>query len=413
MSTLSLPTSRGGLLAVGLMACFVLLLPLTEAVHIVPLLLILGSVFMRNQLTRFEGFNQFLAIALLLTVPAAIAAIGARDVEKTLIDAVRIGLYFYAGLVLLMLNREALSARLSDLLFYLILLISLAWSADAIIQYASGKNLLGFEYNNYRVTGVFHPKMRIGIVLAHLLPFSIEACRRWSAYRVGSLSWLLLIPILFVIIIGGSRSSWLVAVAAIFGYMLFFVWQGVVSRKAVLVGLVISTAAALAAYEWVPQFQQRMDRTAQIFDLSEDSLNAATSMRGEVWAAAWSLFKDDPINGIGQGAMASMTEEQQLASRGYPHAHFFGLDVLMYAGLIGFVAYMLAFAVLMQRWWQAARGGRCGDFALTFAAVLMAMPINTHWGIYSTLSSSIMCMLIIVSFLRTQESERSVVGAGA
>lgn len=396
---------QGGSLAVGLFALFVVLLPLTEAVHIVPVLLIFGSLLLWGQLSRFEAMGHYIAVALLLTLPAAVAAIGARDVEKTLIDAVRLGLYFYAGLVLLRMNAEPLSLRLSDLLFTLVLVISLAWSLDAVLQYTTGRNLMGFEYNNRRVTGVFHPKMRIGIVLAHLLPFSIEACRRLSLrWPAGPLVWLLLIPILFVIIIGGSRSSWMVAVLATVGYMLFFAWQGTLSIRMLLAGSILALATALLSYQFVPQFQQRVDSTAQIFEMTEDSLNAATSMRGEVWGAAWSLFKDDPINGIGQGAMAVMTEEQQLASRGYPHAHFFGLDVLMYAGMIGFVAYMAAFALLLWRAWQAACAKRCGDFALVLSAVLMSMPINTHWGIYSTLSSSIMCMLIILSFLRTRDA---------
>lgn len=405
MKLVSPLVQNSGSVAVGLFALFVILLPLTEAVHIVPVLLIFGSLLLWGQLSRFEAMGHYVVIALLLTLPVAIAAIGARDVEKTLIDAVRMGLYFYAGLVLLRLNSEPLSLRLSDVLFYLILLISLAWSLDAILQYMTGRNILGFEYNHHRVTGVFHPKMRIGIVLAHLLPFSIEACRRLSLrWSVGHLVWLLLIPILFVIIIGGSRSSWMVAALAIIGYMLFFVWQGMLSIRMLVVGSVLALATAVLSYQFVPQFQQRVDRTAQIFEMTEDSLNAATSMRGEVWGAAWSLFKDDPINGIGQGAMAAMTEEQQLASRGYPHAHFFGLDVLMYAGVIGFVTYMAAFAVLLWRAWRTACAKRCGDFALVFAAVLMSMPLNTHWGIYSTLSSSIMCMLIVMSFLRTRDA---------
>lgn len=398
--------TRGGPLSVGLFALFVMLLPLTEAVHIVPVMLILGSVLLWGRLSRFEAMGHYVAVALLLTLPVAVAAIGARDVEKTLIDAVRIGLYFYAGLILLRLNPEPLSLRWSDLLFYLILLISLAWSLDAILQYTTGRNLAGFEYNNHRVTGVFHPKMRIGIVLAHLLPFAIEACRRLSVrLRAGHLCWLLLIPILFVIIIGGSRSSWMVAALAIGGYMLFLVWQGTLSIRMLVAGVVVALGVAVLSYQYVPQFQQRVDRTAKIFEMTEDSLNEATSKRGEVWGAAWSLFKDDPINGIGQGAMAVMTEEQQLASRGYPHAHFFGLDVLMYAGVIGFVTYMAAFAILLWRVWRAACARRCGDFALVSAAMLMSMPINMHWGIYSTLSSSIMCMLIIMSFLRTRDPD--------
>lgn len=394
----------GAVLAVGLFVLFVSLLPLTEAIHVVPLLLIFIGFFTFKKMTRFEGVYIYLLISLFITVPIFISAVDAFDVEKTLIDGFRIGLYFLAGYVLLSLNKDRIEKKWSDILFYMVLLICLIWSFDAILQYIYGRNTLGYEYNNRRVTGFFHPKMRIGIILAHLLPFVMEACRRLHLRTSCSFFWLLFLPVLFVILIGGSRSSWVVAFLALSGYFVFLIWSGYLSKKIAVTGLIASIILVSVSYVFIPQFQSRVDQTAKIFNFDESSLNAATSRRGEVWSSAWTLFSENPVNGIGQGAMASMIEERQLASRGYPHAHFFVLDVMMYAGTIGLIFYVIAFFLMIYRVFYKFLGKNSSEFTLSLSAVLMCMPINTHWGIYSTLSSSIMCILIIFSFLRLSDA---------
>lgn len=394
----------GVVLAIGLFVLFVSLLPLTEAVHIVPLLLILIGLFSFKKMKRFEGVYIYLLVSLFVTVPIFISAVDAFDVEKTLIDGFRIGLYFLAGYVLLSLNEDRIERKWSDILFYMVLLICLIWSFDAILQYFYGRNTLGYEYNNHRVTGFFHPKMRIGIILAHLLPFVMEACRRLHLRTSSSLFWLLLLPVLFVILIGGSRSSWVVAFLALSSYFFFLLWTGYLSIKIAVIGLIVSIILFSVSYALLPQFQSRVDQTAKIFNFDQSSLNTATSNRGEVWSSAWTLFRENPANGIGQGAMASMIEERKLASRGYPHAHFFVLDVMMYAGTIGFIFYVISFFLMLYRVFYKFLGKNSSDFTLSLSAVLMCMPINTHWGIYSTLSSSIMCILIIYSFLRLSDA---------
>lgn len=393
----------GSVLAVGLFVLFVSLLPLTEAVHVVPLVLILIGFFGFKRVSSFESLYIYLMVSLFIAIPIFISAVGAFDLEKTLIDAFRISLYFIAGFFLLSINKDVIGEKLSDILFYMVLLICFVWSFDAILQYFYGRNTLGYEYNNYRVTGFFHPKMRIGIILAHLLPFVMEACRRLHLRTGYSFFWLLLLPILFIIIIGGSRSSWVVALFALFGYFVFMLWSGYISKKLAVLGLIGSIVLVYCSYVFIPQFQSRVDQTVKIFNFDESSLNAATSQRGEVWSAAWILFSENTVNGIGQGAMASMIEDRQLASRGYPHAHFFALDVMMYAGVIGFILYIIAFFILVYRAFRYLSISNGGNYTLSLSAVLMSMPINTHWGIYSTLSSSIMCMLIIISFLKVSD----------
>lgn len=403
MNTMLARDKVSNVFPVVLFGVFILLLPMTEAVHIVPIILLISYFFVRGLFTPVPSVVSYVAIGFLFVLPIFISALNALDVERTLIDGFRIGLYFLAGYILLKMASKPLGKSAVDLLFYIVLLVTIIWSLDAILQYFSGKNILGYEYNDRRVTGLFHPKMRIGIVLAHLLPFVIEACRRLYLHTNKSAVWLLLVPIVFVILVGGSRSSWVVATLTVLFYALFFLKSGFFSKKMIFIGIISVALLSVVSYIKLPQFQDRVDRTVQIFEMTESSLNAATARRGEVWGAAWFLFKENPVNGIGQGAKAILTEKKDLASRGYPHAHFFALDILMYAGIIGFLMYAIAYIILLYRLWIRFRSVQYASFSVSLSAVLMTFPVNTHWGFYSVLSSSIMCMLIIYSFLDFSE----------
>ena len=55
------------------------------------------------------------------------------------------------------------------------------WVLDGIVQFTSGTGLLGFPYEKSRLTGVFYPKYTLGVALAVLAPFCLEAVRQLSS----------------------------------------------------------------------------------------------------------------------------------------------------------------------------------------------------------------------------------------
>ena len=73
---------------------------------------------------------------------------------------------------------------------------------DACFQFFSGHNLLGYPFQGNSVTGMFHPKQRLGLFLAILAPFFIHflcSCIRCSnVIRKSEVSprvwWFLLSP---------------------------------------------------------------------------------------------------------------------------------------------------------------------------------------------------------------------------
>ena len=86
-----------------------------------------------------------------------------------------------------------------------VLVLCAFWSIDASWQLVHGFNLLGFPYQGGRLSGIFHPDLKLGIVLATVSPFVFEAVRQLAVRCVWVV--LTLIPFFAVIVLSGSRSS--------------------------------------------------------------------------------------------------------------------------------------------------------------------------------------------------------------
>ena len=78
---------------------------------------------------------------------------------------------------------------------------------DACFQFFSGHNLLGYPLQGDSVTGMFHPKQRLGLFLAILAPFFIHFLwkRGWSLILILMSA----LPYLFVILVSLKRNSWM------------------------------------------------------------------------------------------------------------------------------------------------------------------------------------------------------------
>lgn len=67
--------------------------------------------------------------------------------------------------------------NINDKLLYGIGFLLIFWTIDALWQYYSGYNFLHYPIEERRLTGIFHPNYRIGIVMAILSPMFFEFVR--------------------------------------------------------------------------------------------------------------------------------------------------------------------------------------------------------------------------------------------
>ena len=102
-------------------------------------------------------------------------------------------------------------------------------------------------------------------------------------------------------------------------------------------------------------FQQRVDRSLQMFDGSQSAIDFALADRLPIWNTAINMYQDHPINGVGARAFrmvyAEYAEpgdvwvEQQGSGL---HAHHWVLELLSETGSIGLLL-MLLMCVLIYR----------------------------------------------------------------
>ncbi len=377
-----------------LVILFVLLQPFGESFLLPVIILLLLSLnsFYREGVRSLPNLSLYVSVALLLTIPLLIASVSAYKIDKTLVTALYFILYAVAGVYVI---RRLAKSFSSNFLFYGIAAILMFWTLDALIQYFVGHNLFGWPYNGYRLTGIFHPKMRIGIIFAHLSPFLIEAGRRLSQHSGHNWHWLFLAPFLAVILFSGSRSAWLTLLIVSFVYFVILLRHRafkVIGQ--VLLLLALSASVSILVSE---SLQVKLTQTVSGFSTDPEALNEATSLRVDVWRGAWQLFLDSPITGIGVKALGDLGFQRGYTPIPFGHAHFYGLDVLMVTGIIGFVAYLAAFGLIFWKavisvWYETKA------FPFWLAAVAMMLPLNVHWEFHGARSYAWLWMLLFLAF---------------
>ena len=107
-----------------------------------------------------------------------------------------------------------------------------------------GPDCSGFLYEKSRLTGVFYPKYTLGVALAVLAPFCLEAVRQLSSRSLWPA--IALIPYVLIILLAGSRSSWGVFTLVVIGYGLYlFKWSDSTNLSLRAVGRVAAIGVLL------------------------------------------------------------------------------------------------------------------------------------------------------------------------
>ena len=335
-------------------------------------------------------FRLFLLVFLLLWIPPLLALVNAAHLERALPSTLRLLAFLLIGsAVILYLSKHDYSTRL----YGSILVILSLWVVDALVQFFLGHNLLGYPLPDQQVTGIFHPKYRIGVVLAHLAPFYLEALRRFSTRRLWL--WLLLIPFCLVILLSGSRSAWLTLAVTLLLYGVYVLRCHKVKLRYML-GLALTTLLiGMAMLEQFPGLQQRVDKTVALTSLDAE-VDLAVAERVHAWQAAVHIIEDNPLIGVGIRGFGITAVERGYMHTEFSHPHLFILDVATSAGIIGVMGYLLALGLLAGWFLVRLRGQRSDLFAPWLALALVLFPLNAHWGFYATFCSSLVWMIVIV-----------------
>ena len=369
--------------------------------------------------SRFRGGNQLLggpawALTSVLFfaywLPEAISAVDAMDRGRALREALVDLRYLpFLWIVAAAVADDAGRRRT----FGGLAIIVGVWTLDALVEAATGASPLftGIDAVKQaisghgmctaaqvaaadRLGGVLGPcNLKLGIVLASLSPFALDAMRR----RFGRIGWLVAaVGIGLVVLLAGSRASWLT-------YGLVLLWTGwrTLGRRKLLMVFALGALALVVATLLVPQVRERIERTTHVLTADSQGVDTALSGRTRIWSAALCMAGEHPVNGVGArgfrhafpacdpqpGVIAAWGEGAAL------HAHQLVLEILSETGGIGLLLWLAGAALAWRAWRYADVVARDRARPAMLALAVTVFPLNTHLASYSTFWGGVLLML--------------------
>jgi len=206
---------------------FFILLPFSSFYNIPIIILVLTGVYLL--IFRFSKINKdprFIIYFLLFSciyLPMLIASVDAINPDEALRKNISFIIYLMFGVSIItfcFIQEKSKSYFINAVGILLFL-----WTLDGLWQYYFDTNILGYpiDWTN-RLTGVFYPHYRIGIVMAILSPFYFEFIRYQQSKFI--ISWILIIPFILVILLSGSRTSWFMFFLSSFFYLAYYFRAG-------------------------------------------------------------------------------------------------------------------------------------------------------------------------------------------
>jgi len=357
---------------------YIALLP-TKSFYNIPIIILavagIALIYLyRNSCYENDNIKRFGLVFLCIWIPMFLSLPDAVNFQESFRKVLTFAAYYLMGVaVIFSLTDETRKQYLINGTGVLLLF----WCLDAVWQSYAGSDFFGFPYDSWRLTGVFYPKARLGLILAILSPFYFEFIR----HHVKKYSWLtlLLIPYIYVIILSGSKNSWGMLVISVFLYVIYLNLLGSLSRlkkSQVIIALVICIAGmALLSNAaknipknrgtWVVSMndraawiEDRMHSMVSLLSGDIDKAGATFQHRIMIWEGAIRVASDHWINGVGPRGFRYIVDDYITSddkyyisemARGSTHPHQIVLEIMTETGMIGVIGYLLFFYIDIER----------------------------------------------------------------
>ena len=333
-------------------------------------------------------------------VPMLLSSFDSMDASKSWIQTFAALRYLAAALAMSVLLR-APSDRERVLRWTAWLL--LFWAVDGFIQLFFGRDLFGIAMHPDRLNSLFIKKYQFfGPTLAMLSPLVLEHARRnWPSWA-WALSFTL---ILGAVMIAGMRAGWLTMAIVLVTYMaLMLKRENRELRRTVLTIPVLVVIVFAGSYFASPLFQQRIDVTQAFTTGTEAAKDASSMERIPIFTNALRMYRAHPVNGVGVRAYPvaymEFADEDDIHIRksggksGATHAHNVLLEVMSDTGSIGLAGLLLAAVLVLRYQRKTTPVERWEAFPYALAVLLILFPLNSHFAIYGTYTSSLIWFLV-------------------
>lgn len=383
-------------------ACL-LLLPVGRTVEVpVAIMALLGLVqcFRQGWRSCVRGPHGFFSLVMLLFwLPQILSLIDAVHFSRAFGGVLSFLRFYFSGLYII---SSFSSAKPVDRLLRLCSIILVFWVVDGLVQMFAGVDVFGFPKFPVRINGVFGDKLKLGPYLAIYSPVLI--CYVRSKFHLV-LQWLVYLATLLVLLLAGSRSSWVMFAFISIGFFVFeFIGSGSFRVRYLAIGLCLGAVLFVAAPKLYPPLQKRFQQTELLFKGDRKSVDTALSKRLEIWAVALQMIKDHPVTGVGvrgfRYAYPAYVGPDDIYMKlsggktGPTHSHMLALEILTETGIIGFLGYLGAACLLLLRWLRSSRIRKSSLLPFALATMASLLPFNTHMAFYSAALAQVIFLFV-------------------
>jgi O-antigen ligase len=205
--------------------------------------------------------------------------------------------------------------------------------------------------------------------------------------------------------ISGMRSGWLsMGIVLATYFLLMLKRENRELRRTMMTVPVLAVLITAMSYFASPLFQERLELTRAVYDGTGEAIDYASSERLPIFNTAIEMYKNHPVNGVGVRAFPTAylvyAEEDDIhiaksgGRSGATHAHNVLLEVASDTGSIGLLGGVLGLILVISYWRKSAPAQRQDAFPFMLSLVLILFPLNSHFAIYGTYTSSLIWFLI-------------------
>jgi len=383
---------------------FIALLPFRRLAEIPLSLFAISLLFLLRSEEHRARIKSLLPLVLPLFLcfwlPMVFSSFDSYDPQKSWVTSLSAVRFFMAAMSIGVLLHSA-SLRWLVLRWSSYLLIF--WAVDGYIQLAAGTDLFGVTMHADRLNALFGNKFQFfGPTLAMLSPLLFEyARRRWPAWAWGA-SFAL---VLGAVMISGMRAGWLAMGMVVFAYFLMmFRKENRELRGATITLPIVALVVIVFSYLVSPTVQERVSRTLTIAQGAESAVDYALSWRLPIFKASINMFNENPVNGIGVRAFPvaypdyAPEDDYHVVKHedgtGATHAHNIVLEVMADTGGFGLAGLIIGFVLAWRAWLALLPANKQEAFPYVLALILILFPLNSHFAIYGTFTSSLIWFLM-------------------
>ncbi len=333
-------------------------------------------------------------------IPMLLSSFDSMAVQKSWIQSIAALRYLAAALAMsVLLNSPSARERVLRWTAWLLLF----WSLDAFVQLFFGRDLFGIAMHPDRLNALFVKKYQFfGPTLAMLSPLVLEHARRQWRPWAWALSFAL---ILGAVMIAGMRAGWLTMAIVLGTYMILMLKrENRELRRTILTIPALAVIVLAISYFSSPLFQERLDVTRAFASGAEAALDTSSIERIPIFRTALKMYSEHPFNGVGVRAFPAaymvyaepgdVHIEKSGGISGATHAHNVVLEVMSDTGTIGLLGVLIAIGFLWKHRSRATPSERRDAFPFMLAVFLILFPLNSHFAIYGTYTSSLIWFLM-------------------